>query len=127
MNKKEYSEATESMLSVPQNNVTEGRVLSIVETKSPAFSTRAGDNMIEFEYVCTKQTCRAKDRGRYFPEEPPALMINCWKCHAGTNKSVEDMIARSEGMRIVLPQGVALSTRVSAAQLAAMTAQPKNH
>lgn len=59
--------------------------------------------MREVKYVCSK--CHAEDTVRLFPHEaiPPA--INCWKCHAGMNISLSDMIAHSTGMFPVRERG----------------------
>jgi hypothetical protein len=50
----------------------------------------------EVKFICTK--CGAEDTGRFYPSETTPPAINCWKCHAGYQKSMEDMITRNIGM-----------------------------
>jgi DNA-directed RNA polymerase subunit RPC12/RpoP len=52
--------------------------------------------MIEVKFKCAQ--CGAEDSPKFFPNEaiPPA--VNCWKCHAGYNKPIEEMLALKMGM-----------------------------
>jgi transcription elongation factor Elf1 len=53
-------------------------------------------NMIEQKFQCPK--CKAEDIGRFFPNEPIPVVINCWKCHAGHGYKVAEMIQERAGM-----------------------------
>lgn len=61
----------------------------------------------EVKFTCTK--CGAEDTVRLYPSEAVPIAINCWNCHAGFNKSMEDMITRNFGMfsPVTAPQLIA--------------------
>lgn len=48
------------------------------------------------EYICTR--CKAVDHDKLFAESAVASAINCYKCHAGTGKAPNDMVAEQAGM-----------------------------
>lgn len=48
------------------------------------------------DYECGK--CGALDSVALYETEPVPVTINCFKCHAGLNKSIEDMCALRAGM-----------------------------
>lgn len=52
--------------------------------------------MTYVKYVCYK--CEAVDTDKLFPNEAPAPMIDCWKCHAGQGKSRAEMFQSNIGM-----------------------------
>ena len=52
--------------------------------------------MREVEYKCTK--CSAVDRNRYYPEENVWIATTCWKCHAGSGTTPEQMAMNRHGM-----------------------------
>jgi hypothetical protein len=51
---------------------------------------------IEVKYVCNK--CGAEDHVKVFPDESIPATVNCWKCHAGFQKDVAEMLATGIGM-----------------------------
>jgi DNA-directed RNA polymerase subunit RPC12/RpoP len=54
------------------------------------------DGMREVKYVCAK--CGAEDTVAYFSHETTTPVINCWKCHAGMKKSIQESLQFNEGM-----------------------------
>lgn len=56
------------------------------------------DNMKEVKYRCSNSKCGATDMGRFFPNEAPFPVINCYKCHAGQGLDIGTMIAQGKGM-----------------------------
>jgi hypothetical protein len=54
-------------------------------------------NLREIKYACLK--CGAVDTVRLYDHEgvPPA--VNCWKCHSGYGKPVDEMLGLEMGMR----------------------------
>jgi hypothetical protein len=47
-------------------------------------------------YMCSK--CAAIDTDKLFPEEPVKPVINCWKCHAGFQVPIDQMLQARVGM-----------------------------
>ena len=58
----------------------------------------ASDGMREVGYKCSNPKCLATDKVRYFPNEQVLPVINCWKCHAGFQKTTADQLAFQVGM-----------------------------
>ena len=48
------------------------------------------------KYTCT--SCHAEDTVALFSHEAVPPAINCWKCHAGRQKSTEEQIHHNIGM-----------------------------
>lgn len=48
------------------------------------------------KYVCAK--CQKEDTAKYFENEQIAPVINCWSCHAGFQKGVDEMLMNKVGM-----------------------------
>ena len=61
-----------------------------------------GDPIVYRDYKC--HNCDATDTGKFFPSEKPALMINCHKCGAGRQMSIDKMLAGKRGMYLVPTQ-----------------------
>jgi hypothetical protein len=53
------------------------------------------------KYICSN--CGVMDTVALSPHEPKPGVINCWKCHAGFQKSTEEQYAKQLGMFPVEP------------------------
>jgi hypothetical protein len=53
-------------------------------------------NIRYVKYVCS--SCGAEDTDKLFSHELQAPVINCWKCHAGFQKEVGQMLRSNTGM-----------------------------
>lgn len=54
--------------------------------------------MREVKYVCSDSDCEAEDNPKFYAAEQIPSVINCWKCHAGLNKPVNQMLMEHVGM-----------------------------
>ena len=52
--------------------------------------------VIEIKFICNK--CGAEDTVKLFEDESVPSAVNCWKCHAGFQKDINEMIATGSGM-----------------------------
>lgn len=52
--------------------------------------------MVEVTYTCAK--CGATDTPRFFPSEPIPPAVNCYKCHAGFQKDLQEMLMSGSAM-----------------------------
>jgi hypothetical protein len=52
--------------------------------------------VIEVKFVCNK--CGAEDIVKLYPDESVPSAVNCWKCRAGFQKDLGEMITTGTGM-----------------------------
>ena len=52
--------------------------------------------MIETTYVCRQ--CGAEDHDWSDSKAAAPMVLNCWKCHSGLQKPIEEMLAGRIGM-----------------------------
>ena len=49
-------------------------------------------------YRCTNENCGAEDHPVFFAHERILPMLNCWKCHAGFQRPIQECIEYRIGM-----------------------------
>ena len=54
--------------------------------------------VIYAKYRCS---CGAEDTDKLFENERPALVVNCFKCHAGVGVPHEEQLHQKKGMILV--------------------------
>lgn len=62
----------------------------------------ARTEVVYVDYQCAQ--CGEADRGKFFLDEQPWRVMNCWSCGAGRGKDLKEMIARGIGMFPVQPE-----------------------
>ena len=65
------------------------------------------------KYVC--QECGAKDSDKLFSNESPLPYINCWNCHSGSGKNIDQMHSQGFGMKLVQEDNTVAEESLSAA------------
>ena len=67
--------------------------------KAAATTQMKEDRTVTHVYKC--EQCGAVDRPSFFTHEVIPQAINCWNCHAGRGKTIQQQEATGVGMLIV--------------------------